>query len=149
MAANAKALRISGKEPVETSVKLDTQVRKKVSRNLTAMRAETAAEPERVFLNIENVRGLHDATALKVFVKDELVDTIVLFGARKATTAGGGHGNKGGLTFVLEISDVIDKLHLNDALDVKSLDVRIEPVYPVPEEANVTIGRIRVFRQGR
>lgn len=149
MGANEKALRISGKAEVKTSVKLDKQVRKRVSNNLAAVRAEATTQPDRVFLNIENVRGLHDATALQVFVKDELVDTIALFGARKATTGGGGHGEGGGLTFVLDISEIVDKLHLSNALDVNALDVRIVPVNPVPEAANVSIGRIRVFRQGR
>ena len=91
------------------------------------------------------MQGTNDATALDVYVKDHLVDTIVLFGVRKASQ--GTHGDKGGLTFVLDITPIIDELHLNGALNVDALDVRIVPENPVPEEANIRIGRIRVFRQ--
>ena len=77
-----------------------------------------------------------------------LAGSIALFGARKATLADGEHGGQG-LTFVLEITKIVDALHLRDALDVNSLNVRIVPVKPVPEAAQVSIGRISIFRQGR
>ena len=54
-----------------------------------------------------------------------------------------------GLTFVLEITSIVDALHLKNALDVDALDVRIVPVQTVPEEAQVSIGRVSIFRQGR
>ena len=50
---------------------------------------------------------------------------------------------------MLEITNIVDSLHLSNALDVDSLNVRIVPVKPVSEEAQVTIGRISIFRQGR
>ncbi|HEU4417017.1 MAG TPA: tyrosinase family protein, partial [Candidatus Angelobacter sp.] len=53
-----------------------------------------------------------------------------------------------GLTFALEITNIVDALHLKNALDVDSLDVRIVPVKPVPEKAKVSIGRVSIFRQG-
>jgi len=70
-----------------------------------------------------------------------------LFGVRKASLTDGVHAGKG-LTFVLEITKIVDALHLDNALDVSALDVRIVPVKPVPKKAKISIGRISIFRQG-
>ncbi|HEU4416265.1 MAG TPA: tyrosinase family protein, partial [Candidatus Angelobacter sp.] len=151
--ANREALPIQGGE-VRTSVKLDSTVRRKVSASLSAAAAQPAAGeralqkpalPDRVFLNLENVRGLSDATALQVYVgvpagakpadhPEQLAGSVGLFGVRKASLAEGEHAGQG-LTFALEITNIVDALHLKNALDVDSLDVRIVPVKPVPEKA--------------
>jgi len=153
--ANPQAFRIVGGE-ARTSVALDPNMRRKVSASLAAA-AETQA-PDRVFLNLENVRGVADSTALRVYVSarqganadvgEQFAGHVALFGVRKASLADGPQAGQG-LTFVLEITKIIDALHLSDALDVDALDVRIVPILPVPEEAQVTIGRISIFRQGR
>lgn len=51
--------------------------------------------------------------------------------------------------FVLDITKIVDALHLNHALDVDSLRVRIVPDQPVPDQAQITIGRIGIYRQGQ
>jgi tyrosinase len=118
-----------------------------------------APAPDRVFLNLENVRGLVDSTAFHVYVglpeganpaghPELLAGSVALFGARKASIADEEHGGQG-LTFVLEITKIVDSLHLNQAFDVDSLPVRIVPVKPVPEDAQVSIGRVSIFRQGQ
>jgi tyrosinase len=53
-----------------------------------------------------------------------------------------------GLTFVLEITHIIDSLHLAGALNVSEFRVRLVPRRPVPEAAQVSVGRISLFRQG-
>jgi tyrosinase len=154
--ANRESLRITGTES-RTSVQLDAAVRRKVAASL-ARAAETAA-PDRVFLNLENVRGLADSTAFRVYVglpdgaspadhPERLAGSIALFGVRKASLPDGQHAGHG-LTFVMEITNIIDALHLSNALDIDSLDVRIVPVKAVPEDAQISIGRISIFRQGR
>jgi tyrosinase len=154
--ANRGSLRITGSD-ARTSVQLDRDMRRKVSASL-AVTAETAA-PDRVFLNLENVRGLSDSTAFRVYIDvpegaspadhpERLAGSVALFGARKATLADGEHAGQG-LTFVLEITKIVDALHLKNALDVDALDVWIVPVRPVPEDSQVSIGRVRIFRQGR
>jgi len=156
--ANRDALRVAGGD-IRTSVQLDGGMRRKVAASLEAVAATPAAVPDRVFLNLENVRGLVDSTAFKVYVglpaganpadhPENLAGSIALFGVRKASRADGEHAGKG-LTFVLEITNLVDRLHLNNALDVDALDVRIVPMKPVPEDAQVTIGRVSIFRQGR
>ena len=164
--ASGKRVELVGasREPVRikngeagTSVQLDAGMRRKVSASLDA--APEAATPDRVFLNLENVRGLADSTAFHVYVglaegaapadhPERLAGSIALFGVRKASRADGEHAGQG-LTFVLDITNIVDSLHLANALDVDALDVRIVPLKPVPEAAQITIGRVSIFRQGR
>ena len=82
--------------------------------------------------------------AASSLVNGRRAGSVALFGASQATASGGE-----GLTFVLEITKIVDELHLNNELDVDSLDVRVVPLNPVPEEAKVSIGRISLFRQGK
>jgi tyrosinase len=156
LGANEEPLQITG-SGTRTSVQLDSGVRRKVAASLSVT-GETA-EPDRVYLNLENVRGLADATAIQVYIglpenakpadhPENLCGTVALFGVRKASIADEEHAGQG-LNFVLDITDIVDKLHMKNALDTDSLDVRIVPVKPVPDEAQITIGRVSIFRQGR
>ncbi len=155
--ATRDAVQVKGAETL-ASVHLDKGVRRKVAASLVA--AAMTSPPDRVFLNLENVRGQSDATAFHVYIRRPQgsgalaaadpwmkAGNIALFGVRKASLATGEHGGQG-LTFVLEITKIIDTLHLGGALDVDSLDVRIVPVKPVSELAQVSIGRMSVVRQG-
>jgi tyrosinase len=146
---------ITGSE-VRTSVRLDQIVRRKVAASLT-LAAETAA-PDRVFLNLENIRGLKDATRFKVYVSlpqganpahypELLAGDVSLFGVRKASLKDGEHAGQG-LTHVLDISKIVDTLHLRNQLDADSLEVRIVPDKPVPDAAQISVGRVSIFRQG-
>jgi len=154
--ANQGLLKIAGTE-VRTSVRLDEGVRNKVIASLAMDVAKPV--PDRVFLNLENVRGRSDATSLRVYVglpegakpsehPELMADDIGLFGVRKASLADGPHAGQG-LTIILEITDIVDSLQLGGALDVASLDVRIVPDNPVSEEAAITIGRVSIYRQGQ
>jgi tyrosinase len=160
--ANQAPMPIAGSEARSTAVTFDRSMRRKVAASLAApaeaVAPTDAAVPDRVFLNLENVRGLSDTTALQVYVgvpegaspteyPERLAGSVAFFGVRKATVADGEHAGQG-LTFVLDITHIIDALHLSDALDIDALDVRIVPVKPVPEAAQVTIGRVSIFRQG-
>jgi tyrosinase len=153
--ANQGALSIKG-SGARTAVKLDTDVRRKVSASLA--RASETAAPDRVFLNLENVRGTRDAHVLSVYINlpegakpsdhpELLAGSVGLFGLRSASLKDSKHAGQG-LDFVLEITNIIDALHLNNALDVESLDVRIVPHQAVPEQAQITIGRVSIYRQG-
>jgi len=153
---NRQSLRVSGSD-IRTSVTLDTSVQRKVSASLTASAATT--EPDRIFLNLENVRGVNDATAFSVYLNvpdgedpakypDHLAGSIALFGVRKASIVDDKHAGDG-LTFVLEISHVVDALHLAGTLNANEIQVRLVPQNPVPDEAKISIGRISIFRQGQ
>jgi tyrosinase len=79
---------------------------------------------------------------------ENLAGTVALFGVRKASDPEGEHGGQG-LNFVLDISNIVDSMHMRNALSTDSLDVRIVPVKPVPDEAQITVGRVSIFRQGK
>ena len=49
---------------------------------------------------------------------------------------------------MLEITDIVDQLHLEGGFDVDSLPVRIVPVRPIGRKSELSIGRISIFRQG-
>jgi tyrosinase len=144
----------------QRDVRLDSGMRRKVVASLSPTRMEMNRQvaPDRVFLNLENVRGESDAAAFDVFVgvpddqdaadhPDRLAGSIAPFGLRKASAADDEHAGQG-LTFVLEITDIVDRLHLENSFDVDRLPVRIVPVRPVADEVGLTIGRISIFRQG-
>ncbi len=146
-----------------SQVQLDSDMRRKVTASLAATPAmadavATPAQPDRVFLNLENVRGLSDAVVFRVYVgvpqgadpaahPELLAGTVAPFGMTKASRSDDEHAGQG-LTFVLEITDIVDGLHLANSFDVERLPVRIVPDHPVPDEAAITIGRISIFRQG-
>ena len=155
LGANQQALPING-SGASTSVKLDAGVRRKVSKSL-AMASETAP-PDRVFLNLENVRGTHDATALSVYINlpegaepsdhpELLAGSVGLFGLRGASLKDDKHAGQG-LNFVLDITKIIDALHLKNALDVDSVKVRIVPHHMIPDQAQISVGRVSIYRQG-
>ncbi|HET9210446.1 MAG TPA: tyrosinase family protein [Thermoanaerobaculia bacterium] len=154
--ANRGALAITG-SGVSTTINLDPDVRRQVSASLAA--AGETAQPDRVFLNLENVRGARDASVLNVYVNlpegaapgdhpEHLAGSVGLFGLRRASSPDGRHGGQG-LNFVLDITDIFDTLHLDNALNVDSLQVKIVPHQPVPEQADITVGRVSIYRQGQ
>jgi tyrosinase len=157
LGANTQSLSLTGAE-ARSSVVLDAAVQSKVAASLQSLTTAAPATPDRIFLNLENVRGLNDATAFSVYINvpdsddpaqhpELLAGSIALFGVRKATLVDSTHAGDG-LTFVIEITRVIDTLHLAGALNVAQLHVRLVPQHPVPEAAKISIGRISVFRQG-
>lgn len=155
LGANNESIRLSGAQ-ARTSIALDPAAQRRLSTNLNEA-ATTSAAPDRVFLNLENVRGISDATAFNVYINvpegenpanypDNLAGSVALFGVRKASVADDKHAGDG-LTYVLEISDIIDRLHLSRAIDAGQLHVLLVPRNPVATESQISIGRISVFRQ--
>lgn len=160
--ANEAPLHITGRGGVHTQVRLEGAARNRMTANLAAAapaEAAPATASDRVFLNLENVRSPSDAHVLQVYVNlpdgadpadhpDRLAGSVGLFGARQASEPDQAHGGAG-LTFVMEITHVVNALHLGGELDAGALDVRIVPFDEVPEEVPVTVGRVSMFRQGR
>jgi len=155
LGASARPLKISGRVS-KAAVKLDAGVRQKTTRSL-AMAAKTAA-PDNVYIKVENVRGTFDATVLSVYLdlpegakpgenRQYLAGNIALFGLRRASMKDGQHAGEG-LTFILDATPVIDQLHLKNEFDVESLQVSVIPADPLPENADITVGRISIYREG-
>jgi tyrosinase len=156
LGANSQRISLTGTE-ARTSVALDAAVQRKVATSLQSAAAAARPAPDRIFLNLENVRGLNDATVFSVYINVPEGDdparhpelkagSIALFGVRKATMADDSHAGDG-LNFVLEITPIIDNLHLAGNLNASQLHVRLVPRNPVPEAAQISIGRISIFRQ--
>lgn len=138
------------------TVRLAPDIRRKMTTSLAE--AAVTKAPDRVFVHLENVRGTRDATVLSVYINvpegelpsdhpDLLAGSVGLFGLRRASAVDGAHGGQG-LTFLLEITNIIDALHLRDALNEDSLKVTIVPHQRLPERPLVTIGRISIYREG-
>jgi tyrosinase len=154
--ANDGALPIKG-TGAATTVKLAAAVRNKVSASLAG--ASETAPPDRVFLHLENVRGTHDALALAVYINlpaganptdhpELLAGTVGLFGLRRASRKDGEHSGDG-LNFSLEVTDIIDAMHLQNTLNTDSLQVTVVPHQAVPDTAEVTVGRVSLSRLGQ
>jgi tyrosinase len=153
--ANQQPLPIKG-SGVSTTVRLDPGVQRKVTASLA--RASETAVPDRVFLNLENVRGVEDATTLDVYINlpegakpsdhpELFAGSVSLFGLRRASAKDEKHAGEG-LNLVLDITDVVDTLHLKNALNVDSLNVRIVPANEVRDEDQITVGRVSIYRHG-
>lgn len=160
LGANNQSIRLVGTE-AKASLALDTAAKDKVSASMSAASSVApgvARPPDRVFLNLENVRGVSDDTTFDVYINvpngadpakypDHFAGSVGLFGVRQASAVDDKHAGAG-LTLVLEISHVIDRLHLSGDLDSGQLHVQLVPLKPVPDDAQISIGRISVFRQG-
>lgn len=144
LGANDEVLQIKS-SGARATVTLDNEVRGRVFASLAAASATNV--PDRVYLRLENVRGNIDAYKLNVSVNQKNVGNAALFGLRKASLADGQHGGAG-LNFKFDITEIIDSLFLANTLDVDSLDVKIDPNAAVPAFAQLTIGRVSVYRQG-
>jgi tyrosinase len=154
LGANTETVQVVGHH-ARSRVILDNTVKRETRASLVG--ATEAKPPDRVFLNLEHVRGLNDATVFNVYINlpqgtDPLQNpeckagSISMFGVRKATQTDDEHAGNG-LTFVLDISRIVDRLHLSGAFDGNQLNVSLVPRNPVPEAAKISIGRISVFRQ--
>lgn len=131
---------------VRTTVNFERSAWKKVPDSL--MKAAANSFPDRVYLQLENVQGNIDANFLAVSVNQKPAGRVSLFGLRKASMKDSHHGGSG-LTFILDITDTIDDLHLDNALNSESLDVQILPNNEIPENENITIERVSIYREGR
>jgi tyrosinase len=125
------------------------------------------ALPDKIFLKLEHITGRFDATAFNVYVKPKesktdapaaagalptatnagvLAGTVALFGLRLASLADSKHGG-GGLTFTLNITPIVDQLHLENNFTSSELTVSLIPDRPLPQGEEVQIGRISIYRQ--
>lgn len=156
LGANASAVRLAGKLG-GTSVRIDKETNRKVAESFAAARQETAAEPDRVFLNLENITGTNDAAVFDVYVglapdqdpeehQDLLAGVVSLFGVSSATKMSDPHGGAG-LNKVIEITDIVDRLHLAGPQDLDELPVRFVAANSFGS-SGVQIGRVSIYRQG-
>ena len=154
LGANTQAVRLVGRA-VAVPLRIDRPTGQKVLQSFTAA-GGPRREPDRIFLNLENITGTNDAAIFDVYVglgPDEDPEThpanfagvVSLFGLRGATTLANPHGGNG-LNKVIEITDVIDRLQLRGSLGLNDLSVRFVAANSFGT-GGIQIGRVSVYRQ--
>jgi tyrosinase len=129
----------------------------RVAFNQPARQAATArlraARPVRAFLNLENITGTGQHGNYEVYVdapnatprEPLFAGYLSTFGVRKASRADSAHGGSG-VTTVLEITPLIDRLHRERNWDGAHLDVRFVPVPGTATSVEgLKIGRISIY----
>ncbi len=155
LGAEANAVHLDG-PAVETTVRLDQAASRKTMRSFRPEALGANSEPDRVFLNLENITGSSDATSFKVYVglkpndnpdehAENLAGVVTLFGVSDATAPNSPHGGNG-LNKILEITKVVDRLHLGGAQALNEIPVRF--ALRRGQTSDVRIGRISIYRQG-
>ena len=157
--ANSSVVRLSN-DGVETKIPLDNTVRRKLTATMDTHTFSMTAPhaPDRVYLNLENIKSPSDAAAFDVYVnlpKDAdpkkhpelFAGTVSMFGARKASASDGPRGGNG-LSASLNITHIVDKMHQDKTL---SGDISVKLVSSVPGASSdkISIGRISIYRQGQ
>lgn len=156
LGASPTALPVKG-TGARTAVALNTQVRDKVAASLAS--ASFEQPPDRVYLALENIRGTRDSSVLSVYVNlpegananqhpELLAGSVGLFGLRIASSQTGAHGGSG-LSFTLDITNIVDRIYADKAFNTGSIAVTIIPHRPLPDESDIMIGRVSVYRRGR
>ena len=151
-------------EPVQVTgatgaaVRLDPSSTRSLRRSLENVAdARERAEPARIFLKLEGIRGTSDAAIYHVYIglpqgadpaeyRDRLAGTVSLFGISAASDPNGPTAGSG-INQVLEITEIVDALHLSGD-DLERLDVRFVPATPAVARANFSISRLSVFKLG-
>ncbi len=154
--SKAGRVTLAGTTTQRSSVTLDTP---SMTRLTAALSGAVAAPspPDRVFLKLEKVRSKSDAVVFKVYVglaectdptdaREHLAGTISLFSGALASDPNDlPAGN--GITYVMEITAIIDRLHLGGALGADELSVDLVSAGDVPGGAKSEIGNISLYRQ--
>jgi len=143
-----------------TAVRLDATATRSLRANLARAAAPDARmqeEPARVFLKLEGIRGTSDAAIYHVYIDlppnadpaqyaDRRAGTVSLFGVSAASDPDGPTAGSG-INQVLEITEIVDALHLSGD-DLQRLDVQFIPVTAAVAGADFSIARLSVFKLG-
>jgi tyrosinase len=154
LGSNDKAIAL-GPSPVRSRITLASRPLKALTASFTgsAMRLNTPGEPDRVFLNLEKIRGKDGSGIFDVILhkpdappgsKGVKAGSISLFGLEEASKRSGPHGGNG-LNKTLEITKAVDAMNLDPA-KAKDLDVEIVPRSDVRKEDAIKVGQISVHR---
>lgn len=160
--ADNTTIELSGKKASAASaqVQLDMRTMNKVNRSFRILSNSgiTNQEPDRIFLNVENIRSSQDGAVIDVYLNptgsDNFSDysnyyagTIAFFGVRKASSNDEPQGGNG-VTQVFDITKIIDELYLSQELNLENIQVKFVNRYEIASEDNATVGGISIYRQG-
>lgn len=130
------------------SIRLDQEDNQNVLHFKILKSIKNSILPSKFYLFIEGIKGDHEGVTLNVLTKDnEYIDSIALFGLSKASSTLLAHGGEG-MNVSLDITDYIDRLHLNDELkDSADLKLNLEPVGLKPNY-QLSIERVSIHKEG-
>jgi len=149
--ANDSQIKIS--HASKSTVAIDSRMMARCARSFSseAIAKSFRNEPNRFHLNLEsiraNVEGLNIDVHINLDGKQVFVAPIGLFGAKKASQTDLSHGGEG-ITVVLDITDMLDELHLAKGIDsLANFEVIITPRKPLADNVELSIERISLYRE--
>jgi tyrosinase len=152
LGANSGELEIKG-SGAHTIVKLTAVGQRKVAALISSASAETAANS--VYLGLENIRGDFDAAVLTAYINlpedasprdhhNLRAEGVGLYGLRRASIRQGNNDGPG-MTFLLDISQILVSEFEAKLLNVEEIPVRIVPDHPLPDSIKLVVGRVSIF----
>jgi tyrosinase len=127
----------------ETVARLDRKSWTKVQKSL--LEATNAKIPDEIYLQLEGVKGTNDTNFLSVYVNQQLIKSVSLFGLLGASMKENPHGANG-LSFKFNITEVIDDLHLDSDINLGALNIQIKTKFPIPNNDVITVDRVAIYR---
>lgn len=103
----------------------------------------TTHASDQILLVIENVRGTADANILNVSVNQKDAGHFSLYGLRNASQKE--QGGKG-LSFTIDITQIIKERYLSDTIDIQTVDVQVYPRRTLSKVQDITIEKIKIYR---
>ncbi|MFC3031177.1 tyrosinase family protein [Pseudoalteromonas fenneropenaei] len=142
---------VSLNQKAHSVVKLDKRMMARSAKSFTAnlLTASNRSEPDRYFLNLESIRAKREGITIDVHLKldgqEVLLESLGLFGIKDASRRDRAHGGNG-LTLVLDVTEELDKLHLNQGIDnLSEVEVVLTPRNG--QNAELSVERISLYRQ--
>lgn len=142
--ANDAELSLHGEE-ISATVKLDKTGKNKAFASLENVSADNL--PDKIYLDINNVRGAEHALFIGVKVFDEPVEAFSLFGLGMASLKDGNHAGNG-ISFTVDISKFFDRIYLEgNHGETADVPVKLNAIPELPEGEKLTIGGLKIYRQ--
>lgn len=160
--ANDEKMSVQGKSIHTTHVHLAKEMLNKTNVSFDAALGGEGEvpEPDHIYLNIENIRAKKDGHIIDVYVNlpeeanpaqypELYAGAIAFFGIASASEPDNFHGGSG-RTELFDITPIVDDLHLTQGIaNLSDLKVSLVPRNEIGAEANITVDRISVYRQGK
>ena len=76
--------------------------------------------------------------------RDLMAESVGLYGLRRASTLQG-ENKSPGLTFLLDITQILTELLASKSLNSEKIRVTIVPDRPLPDSITIVVGRVSIF----
>src|SRR5947207_11218202 len=151
LGTNSGELELKG-SGASTVVKLSTDGQRRVAALVGGPSASESSGG--VYLGLEKVRGTFDAAVLNTYInlpedarpadhRNLMAESVGLYGLRRASTPG--ENKSPGLTFLLDITQILTELLASKSLNSEKIRVTIVPDRPLPDSITIVVGRVSIF----